>query len=210
MAWNRSEGSLPGGRAAVRRMETADARREKERARLFAERNWRPLYEWDLEELLMGCPRRDDGSWPRGPRPQWIEPWLAEELMRRFNEEAAKKLMSLLPGALAVLGSVLDQPATGDPGTAAYYTANQIPWPTDPRTGENVTLPIGVDPRLKVDVAKWVGEQILGKAKQKVDVVVEERATTFLAERVVLDDGRDAHPVIAGNLADDEEPDGGE
>ena len=110
MRWGRKDSNLPGGRAAELRLQRAGEKQERERDRLFAERGWRPLDEWDLEELLRGTPRREDGSWPTGPRPRWIEPWLAKECMRRYKDEGLRQLLGLVPRALEVMRGILDDP----------------------------------------------------------------------------------------------------
>lgn len=172
MAWNRAESSLPGGNAAVQRMNVAGRRRETERARLFAERGWRELHEWDLEELGRMQARNEDGTWPRGPRPEWLSPFVREEIRRRFAEEGERQIWMVIPAAIGVLAEVIRDP--------------------------------NADPALRVKAATYVIDQGLGRATQRVEAEVVTSATQFLADRVVLEDGQDAHPVVSGEVVDDE------
>ncbi|WP_203899354.1 hypothetical protein [Virgisporangium aliadipatigenens] len=60
-----------------------------------------------------------------------------------------------------------------------------------------------VDPKVRADLSKFVVEQIIGRAALTVQAPgIADKATTFLADRVVLDDGTDAHPVVTGEWSE--------
>ncbi|WP_281901171.1 hypothetical protein [Phytohabitans aurantiacus] len=63
------------------------------------------------------------------------------------------------------------------------------------------------DARTRADIAKFIYEQLNGKAAVKVDVEAKIGPADFLAGALVLDDGSPAHPIINGEFTaeDDEE-----
>jgi hypothetical protein len=66
----------------------ARARRRAKRAEMMSEEEFQALYkpvdEWDLEELSRGRPRNAKGEF-RGPAPKWITRDIHERAMERFK-----------------------------------------------------------------------------------------------------------------------------
>lgn len=64
------------------------------------------------------------------------------------------------------------------------------------------------DTRTRADIAKFIYEQLNGKATVAVDIQAKDSVRETLASALILDDGSPAHPVIDGQFHDeDEEPD---
>ena len=60
---------------------------DDDRSRLFAERGWRELHEWSMDELARATPRNEDGSWPRESL-EWVGPFAKDEVYRRLQSGA--------------------------------------------------------------------------------------------------------------------------
>ena len=61
------------------------------------------------------------------------------------------------------------------------------------------------DARTRADVAKFIYEQVNGKATVKVDMDSSDLVRSFIAGALVLDDGQPAHPVIDGQFEDEDD-----
>ena len=107
----------------------------------------KPIDEWDLEELARGYPRGPDGKFPTGRRPPAaVLGVTAHELSRRLKTETRRELSSHIHTALSTLAGLM----------------------TDERTDED-GRPL-VPASVKADVAKYVTDQLIGKAKISVDI----------------------------------------
>lgn len=150
---------------------------------LYEEEGYKPVEEWDLDELAAGKPRGKDGQFGRGRRPMWITPKIHAEVRRRLLEEGFNSLATHLVPAISTLSNMLSD-----------------------ETYDMDGKPI-VDARTKVDIAKFIIEQILGKARQRVDHSADPSFRDFLASALVLPGGSPAHPVVEGVIVpqDDEE-----
>lgn len=150
---------------------------------LFEQEGYKPVEEWDLEELSAGKPRGKNGLIPKTRRPMWITPKIHAEIRRRLLDEGFNNLATHLVPAIQTLSDML---------------ANE--------TYDMDGKPI-VDARTKVDIAKFIIEQILGKARQRVDHSADPSFRDFLATALVLPGGSPAHPVVEGVIVsqDDEE-----
>jgi hypothetical protein len=135
---------------------------------------WRPVEDWDYEELAHGRPRTKLGDF-RGITPKWITPHVAAEARRRLRERAFAELSGHIGAALEVMRAIMDDP--------------------------------NEDSRIRLDAAKFVVEQVLGKAKVSVDLESSNQVKTMLAAALILPSGEPAHPVIQGDyiVEEDEE-----
>lgn len=100
------------GRLLTPKQIRARARRkaEKKRRELMTEAEFEALYkpidEWDLEELARGRPRNVDGNF-RGRKPGWITREVHERAMELFVEITKSEMGALAPAALDSLRWVL-------------------------------------------------------------------------------------------------------
>ena len=113
--------------------------------------------EWDYEELARGRPRCADGSF-KGPMPGWITPLVRREAERRLVDLAKAELATHVSSAVAVIHNLMMDDEVDEDGKPYVSAA------------------------VKLDAAKFVVEQIVGKAKQKVDVEAGQSVTEFLAQ----------------------------
>lgn len=145
---------------------------------------YRPVDEWDVEELSRGRPRGDDGSF-RGPVPTWCTPIVQREAKKRLLDETFGKMVGHVDLAIKVLGKLMMSEELDDKGR-----------------------PI-VDPRTQLAAATFVIEHILGKPKAVIEIGSEDETRRMLAMAIMLDDGspQDAPIVLQGESWDTEEDD---
>ena len=117
----------------------------------------KPIAEWDLEELAKGRPKNKNGNF-QGRPPSFISRAMHEEISRQFVIRAKGELQSISVPALKVLLSVLENEDTTEDGKFV------------------------VPPSTKVDVAKFVIEQVIGKPTQKVEADISVRLQGILAQ----------------------------
>lgn len=67
-----------------------------------------------------------------------------------------------------------------------------------------------VDRRTRLDAAKYLLDQVLGKAKVFAELEGKLDVQAFVAEALVLDDGSPAHPVIEGTVVEEDGDDSGD
>src|SRR5690349_18056761 len=65
---------------------------------------YKPLDEWDDEEVARGRPRGSDGTF-RGRRPQWLTPAIQAERQRRLRQLMVDELGTFAGDALRILHS---------------------------------------------------------------------------------------------------------
>lgn len=132
----------------------ARARRKAEKARrnsaitpmteLEFETLYKPIEEWDLEELARGRPKNIDGNF-RGKKPNWITREVHERAMELFVETTKSELGGLVPSALATLQYVLQSDEQDDKGRPIVPAA------------------------AKLQATHLVIEHVLGKPKQRLE-----------------------------------------
>lgn len=105
----------------------------------------KPLSEWDLEELARGKPRNQYGNFA-GKAPAWLTPHVVQEIRRRFLENTYGELASHVNAAIQTLVKLMTDTSTTADGD-----------------------PI-VSPSLKLQAAKYIIDQTMGKAPQTVEL----------------------------------------
>jgi hypothetical protein len=141
---------------------------------------FKPVVDWDLDELARGKPRAVDGSF-RGGVPVWVTPLITREAKRRLLDESFGKLAGHVDLACTVIAKLLTDKSVDDHGK-----------------------PI-VDARTKFAAAQFVIEHVIGKPKAVVEIDGSDRVAQFLASALVLESGQPAHPVIDGQFTTSEE-----
>lgn len=153
---------------------------------------FKPVEEWDLEELAHGKPRNADGSF-RGRPPTWITPEVTREAKKLLYTQTLGKMGAHVDTAVKVVANLMTNEETDDKGK-----------------------PI-VDARTKLAAAQFIIEHVVGKPDKVVTLDATDSARQMFAAAIVLDDGQPqghlmahAGSVIAGELAGpvvDEDPD---
>lgn len=159
---------------------------ERDLEMLNQESGYKPVSEWDLEELSKGRPKNPNGSFRGGPAPRWLTSKIMVEIKTRLREEASFALSSQLGAALDCVKKIIDSEDVDDTGR-----------------------PI-VDAKTKLDAAKFIIEHTVGKAKALIEVDTTESYREFLAGALVLPSGASAHPVVEGTVLYESEVDDGD
>jgi len=154
---------------------------------------WKPIEDWDMEELAHGRPRAADGSF-RGRKPAYITRELHEQAMENFKSMVRASMNGSTVDALVVLTGILTNDETDAKGKPV------VPAST------------------KADVAKWMVEHVLGKAVQPTTTDISIKLQSILGVAMVnpsevempreLEGYRPAHighrgEVIEGSVEDD-------
>ena len=121
---------------------------------------YKPLDEWDAEELARGRPRAKDGSF-KGKAPAFIDRALHEQIINRFTEVVKLEMQGHTVKALKILEKILDDDSEDEKGRP------------------------NVPPSTKLDATKFLIEHVLGKPKQRVEQDISVKLQGILATAMV-------------------------
>jgi hypothetical protein len=142
----------------------ARRKQEKKRRELMSEAEFEALYkpieEWDMEELARGRPRNADGNF-RGRKPGWIDREVHERAMELFVELTKSEMGALAPSALDSLRWVLTSDEVDERGK-----------PIVPAAAKN-------------QAAMFLLEHVVGKPKQHVQQDISVRLQGILGAVMV-------------------------
>lgn len=130
---------------------------------------YKPLAEWDSEELARGRPRDKNGKFG-GKAPAWITRELHEEAMTRFRTAVRDDLNASAVTAMSTIQMLLTDDSEDEKGKK------------------------NVPPSVKADIAKWLAEQVVGKPKQHVQSDISVKLQAILASSVISPDTLPALP----------------
>lgn len=122
---------------------------------------YKPLDQWDAEELARGKPRSADGSF-RGPAPKWISAAAHEEAIKRFKDLSQSDMRALVPTALDTVKWIMTSEEVDDK--------------------DRPLVPAGV----KLDAAKWTIEHLVGKPTQRTEMDISVKLQGVLANVMVM------------------------
>jgi len=143
----------------------ARARRAAKRSRsngkalmseLEFERLYKPVDQWDLEELARGRPRDKDGTF-RGRKPGWITREVHERAMELFVEQTRGEMGALTPDALDAIRWVVQNEDTDERGKLVVPAA------------------------AKNQAAMFILEHVVGKPKQRMEADISVKLQGILA-----------------------------
>lgn len=138
----------------------ARARRRKQISDEDLKKLYKPVEEWDAEELARGRPRAKDGTF-KGKPPAFIDRALHETIVRQFEQVVRGEMNKHTVKALTVLEKILDDDDIDEKGRPI--------------------VPAGT----KLDAAKFLVEHILGKPKQRVETDISVKLQGILATAMV-------------------------
>lgn len=121
---------------------------------------YKPLEEWDEEELARGRPRAADGSF-RGSTPQWINRELHEAAMSRFKGIIEGQMRGETVEAMKLIHKVLTDDEVDEKGRPVVSAGT------------------------KLDAAKFLIEHVVGKPTQRVETDISVRLQGLLAMATV-------------------------
>lgn len=170
-------------RAHGKAIATLDAQREESVKEDIA-MLYKPIDEWDWEELSKGRPRGADGKFS-GRKPEWITPTIQSEIRRRMQLLTEDELMTHAHSAIKVLVELMRDDTIDDFGKPA------------------------VPASVRVDAAKYVINHVIGTPKARVEIGSADPLRDLMGDVLVNPDGEASHIVIEGEVVEDED-DGGE
>lgn len=138
----------------------ARARRHARISEAELDKLYKPVEEWDEEELARGRPRAADGSF-RGASPKWITRQMHETAMARFKGIVEGRMKEETVTALAVVHQVLVNNDIDEKGKPL------------------------VSATAKLDAAKFLIEHTVGKPTQRQEVDISVRLQSLLATATV-------------------------
>jgi len=121
---------------------------------------YKPVNEWDLEELAAGRPRDKNGGF-RGPKPQWITREVHERAMEQFVTAIKQEMNKLSPDAVK---------------TIAYLLQNEK---LDARGRPIVGAPV------KLQASQFLIEHLVGKPTQRVEQDISVKLQAILGDVMV-------------------------
>ena len=154
----------PEGHVLTAKRMRARARRAMRRGKKMPEdvkkALYKPIEEWDMEELARGRPRAADGSF-RGAKPAYITREMHETAMENFKSMVRSEMNGSTVDALLVLTNLLNNDETDNKGRPVVTAAT------------------------KADVAKWMVEHVLGKAVQPTTTDISAKLQLILGAAMV-------------------------
>lgn len=147
----------------------ARARRHARISEAELNKLYKPMDEWDEEELARGRPRAADGTF-RGASPNWITRQMHEEAMARFKGIVEGRMRESTSSALTTVHWILENDDVDEKGRLV------------------------IPPSTKLEAAKFLIEHIVGKPKQHqtVDISVRLQALLATATSSPLNDGAES------------------
>jgi len=141
----------------------ARARRQMKKGVLAFEGLYKPIEEWDSEELARGRPRDKNGNF-QGLAPSYISRELHEEAMSRFREFIRDGMNANTNIAIKTIEEILTSKETDENGKPLVTAAT------------------------KLEASKYLIDHVLGKPKQRVETDISVRMQGLLATVMVTPD----------------------
>jgi hypothetical protein len=121
---------------------------------------YKPVSEWDPEELARGRPKDRDGEF-KGVAPKWLTREVHEEAMTRFRQVIRDGMNSHTNIALKTIRGIMENEETDDKGRAL------------------------VSANAKLDAAKFLIDHALGKPKQRIETDISVKLQGMLASAII-------------------------
>lgn len=129
---------------------------------------YKPIEEWDAEELARGRPRNRGGDFS-GPAPQWLTRAMHEEAMSRFKQLVRDKMNTLTKDAVDILENIISNEEVDDKGRPMVAAST------------------------KLDAIKFLLDHVVGKPTQRVEADISVRLQGVLAAAVITPATLPAH-----------------
>jgi hypothetical protein len=143
---------------------------------------YKPIEEWDMEELARGRPRNKAGNF-QGPQPIWLTPLIIKQAKDRLRVLTRDEVAFFAADATRVMHDLMQNNDVDDDGKPL------------------------VPPSVRLQAAQYVLDQTIGKPTQQVEVQGNVVLTSLLAKVMIDEDGEPAHPIIDAEVVEDEPED---
>ena len=169
----------------IRRRLRRGKNREEDIA-LYAEHShyFKPVHEWDMEELAHGRPRGKTGTF-QGRAPGWLTADIVREARKRLVDHTSGLLGKHVEFAVRTMIKLIRSEEVDEKGR-----------------------PI-VDAKTKLQACMFIIEHVKGKPQQFMELDASDNVRRMIASAIVLDDGapQDEHVIIEGTTIEEEEDD---
>lgn len=144
--------------------------------------SYKPVEDWDIEELARGKPRSKDGKF-HGRTAIWITPEVTREAKKRLLEHTNALLGAQVDKAMEVVVNLMMNEEVDDKGRPV------------------------VDAATKLKAAQFIIEHVKGKATAFIEVDNMDMTKRMIASAIVLDDGQvqDEPIILEGDFTEGEE-----
>jgi hypothetical protein len=147
---------------------------------------YKPIEEWDMEELARGRPRNRSGNFT-GPQPAWLTPLIIKKAKERLRVLTRDEIAVFSSDATRVMHKLMMSEDLDDDGKPL------------------------VSASVKLQAATYLLDQTIGKPTNQVEVTGNVQLEHLMATILVNPDGGQSHPVIDAEVAEeDDDEDGGE
>lgn len=141
---------------------------------------YRPIEQWDIEELARGRPRNKAGNFT-GPSPRWLTPLIIKQAADRLRLLTKQELSVFSGDAVRVIHKLMENEDEDEKGKPLVSAA------------------------VKLQAAQYVLDQTIGRPTVPVEVSGNVVLETLMAKVLVNEDGSPTHPVIDAEVVEDEE-----
>lgn len=121
---------------------------------------YKPIEEWDEEELARGRPRAKDGTF-RGAAPKWLTREMHEQAMEQFKKIIGNRMREEAVNAIGVVANLLNSHELDDKGRPV------------------------VPPSVQLQAAQWLVEHVVGKPKQRTETDISVKLQAVLATAMI-------------------------
>jgi hypothetical protein len=121
---------------------------------------YKPIEQWDEQELARGRPRAADGTF-RGTSPRWLTRELHEKAMDRFKTIIGDRMREESVNAIGVVANLLNSEEVDEKGKPV------------------------VPPSVQLQAAQWLVEHVVGKPKQRTETDISVKLQGILAHAMV-------------------------
>jgi hypothetical protein len=145
---------------------------------------FKPIEEWDLEELARGMPKNKRGRFSGKP-PTWITPEIMREAKKRLLAHTNALIGEQVDKAMEVIVDLMTDDSVDDRGRPC------------------------VDAGTKFKCAQFILEHVKGKATSVIELEASDNTRQMIAAAIVLDDGapQDEPLIIEGEWEDEDDAD---
>jgi len=148
---------------------------------LIRHAGFKPIEEWDLEELARGMPKNKRGRFSGKP-PTWITPDIMREAKKRLLAHTNALIGEQVDKAMEVIVGLMTDETVDDKGRPC------------------------VDAATKLKCAQFIIEHVKGKATTILELESTDVVRQAIASAIVLDDGspQDEPIILEGEWEDDD------
>lgn len=143
---------------------------------------YKPIEEWDMEELARGRPRNRGGNF-QGPTPKWLTPLIMKQAKDRLRMLTRDEIAVFSGDAVRTMRKLMNNEDTDFDGKPL------------------------VSPTVKLQAAQYILDQTIGKATTPIEVSGNVVLEGLMAKILVNADGEPAHPILDAEIVEDTEDD---